>query len=52
MEEVEPEDSEVDSFITEADVTEVIHKLHNGNAPGVDKIQPEYLKSPDVVGLG
>ncbi|KAI3360210.1 hypothetical protein L3Q82_014521 [Scortum barcoo] len=32
-------------------VTEVVHKLLSGKAPGVDEICPEYLKSLDVVGL-
>ncbi|KAK3539603.1 hypothetical protein QTP70_010243 [Hemibagrus guttatus] len=50
---VEPgaEDSEVDSFITQAEVTEVVQQLLGGKAPGVDEIRPEYLKSLDVVGL-
>ncbi|KAK3566156.1 hypothetical protein QTP86_028452, partial [Hemibagrus guttatus] len=48
----EPEaDSEVDSFITQAEVTEVVQQLLGGKAPGVDEIRPEYLKSLDVVGL-
>ncbi|KAK3539613.1 hypothetical protein QTP70_010573 [Hemibagrus guttatus] len=50
-EEPEAEDSEVDSFITQAEVTEVVQKLLGGKAPGVDEICPEYLKSLDVVGL-
>ncbi|KAK3538920.1 hypothetical protein QTP86_022746 [Hemibagrus guttatus] len=50
---VEPEagDSEVDSFITQAKVTEVVQQLLGGKAPGVGEIRPEYLKSLDVVGL-
>ncbi|KAI3369434.1 hypothetical protein L3Q82_007661 [Scortum barcoo] len=44
-------DSEVDSSITRAKVTEVVRKLLGGKAPGVDEIRPEYLKSLDVVGL-
>ncbi|KAI3351539.1 hypothetical protein L3Q82_020383 [Scortum barcoo] len=44
-------DSEVDSSITQAKVTEVVCKLLGGKAPGVDEIRPEYLKSVDVVGL-
>ncbi|KAI3365796.1 hypothetical protein L3Q82_000794 [Scortum barcoo] len=44
-------DSEVDSSITQAEVTEVVCKLLGGKAPGVDEIRPEYLKSLDVVGL-
>ncbi|KAI3363494.1 hypothetical protein L3Q82_011586 [Scortum barcoo] len=44
-------DSEVDSSITRAEVTEVVRKLLGGKAPGVDEIRPEYLKSLDVVGL-
>ncbi|KAK3549447.1 hypothetical protein QTP86_001448 [Hemibagrus guttatus] len=51
VEEPEAEDSEVDSFITQADVTEVVQKLLGGKAQGVDEICPEYLKSLDVVGL-
>ncbi|KAK3510413.1 hypothetical protein QTP70_005909 [Hemibagrus guttatus] len=50
-EEPEVEDSEVDSFITQAEVTEVVQQLLGGKAPGVDEIHPEYLKSLDVVGL-
>ncbi|KAK3508663.1 hypothetical protein QTP70_003104 [Hemibagrus guttatus] len=48
VEEPEAEDSEVDSFITQAEVTE---QLLGGKVPGVDEIRPEYLKSLDVVGL-
>ncbi|KAI3364976.1 hypothetical protein L3Q82_001140 [Scortum barcoo] len=44
-------DSEVDSSITQAEVTEVVRKLLGGKALGVDEIRPEYLKSLDVVGL-
>ncbi|KAK3575585.1 hypothetical protein QTP86_030518 [Hemibagrus guttatus] len=51
IEEPEAEDSEVDSFITQAEVTEVVQQLVGGKAPGVDEIRPEYLKSLDVVGL-
>ncbi|KAK3508104.1 hypothetical protein QTP70_014279 [Hemibagrus guttatus] len=51
VEEPEAGDSEVDSFITQAEVTEVVQQLLGGKAPGVDEIRPEYLKSPDVVGL-
>ncbi|KAI3362868.1 hypothetical protein L3Q82_001906 [Scortum barcoo] len=51
-EEAEAGDSEVDSSITQAEVTEVVRKLlGGGKAPGVDEIRPEYLKSLDVVGL-
>ncbi|KAK3551056.1 hypothetical protein QTP70_011498 [Hemibagrus guttatus] len=50
-EEPEAEDSEVDPFITHAEVTEVVQQLLGGKAPGVDEIRPEYLKSLDVVGL-
>ncbi|KAK3552246.1 hypothetical protein QTP86_006094 [Hemibagrus guttatus] len=50
-EEPEAEDSEVDSFITQAEVTKVVQQLLGGKAPGVDEIRPEYLKSLDVVGL-
>ncbi|KAK3559021.1 hypothetical protein QTP86_000028 [Hemibagrus guttatus] len=50
-EEPEAEDSEVDSFITQAEVIEVVQQLLGGKAPGVDEIRPEYLKSLDVVGL-
>ncbi|KAI3361713.1 hypothetical protein L3Q82_001949 [Scortum barcoo] len=51
LEEAEAGDSEVDSSITQAEVTEVVRKLLGGKAPGVDEIRPEYLKSLDVVGL-
>ncbi|KAK3558133.1 hypothetical protein QTP86_009867 [Hemibagrus guttatus] len=51
VEEPEAEDSEVDSFITQAEVIEVVQQLLGGKAPGVDEIRPEYLKSLDVVGL-
>ena len=51
VEEAEAEGSEVDSSITQAEVTEVVKKLLGGKAPGVDEICPEYLKSLDVVGL-
>ncbi|KAK3561362.1 hypothetical protein QTP86_030660 [Hemibagrus guttatus] len=51
VEEPEAEDSEVDLFITQAEVTEVVQQLLGGKAPGVDEIRPEYLKSLDVVGL-
>ncbi|KAK3548817.1 hypothetical protein QTP70_020700, partial [Hemibagrus guttatus] len=51
VEEPEAEDSAVDSFITQAEVTEVVQQLLGGKAPGVDEIHPEYLKSLDVVGL-
>ncbi|KAK3535695.1 hypothetical protein QTP70_020572, partial [Hemibagrus guttatus] len=51
VEEPEVEDSEVDSFITQPEVTEVVQQLLGGKALGVDEIRPEYLKSLDVVGL-
>ena len=51
IEEAGAGDSEVDSFITQAEVTEVVGKLLSGKAPGVDEIRPEYLKSLDFVGL-
>ncbi|KAK3536643.1 hypothetical protein QTP86_015444, partial [Hemibagrus guttatus] len=51
VEEPEAGDSEVYSFITQAEVTEVVQQLLGGKAPGVDEILPEYLKSLDVVGL-
>ncbi|KAK3543021.1 hypothetical protein QTP70_008704 [Hemibagrus guttatus] len=51
IEELEAEDSEVDLFITQAEVIEVVQQLLSGKAPGVDEIRPEYLKSLDVVGL-
>ncbi|KAI3352322.1 hypothetical protein L3Q82_005289 [Scortum barcoo] len=45
-EEAEAGVSEVDSSITQAEVTEVVRKLLcSGKAPGVDEIRPEYLKS-------
>ncbi|KAK3509992.1 hypothetical protein QTP70_024336, partial [Hemibagrus guttatus] len=51
VEEPEAEDSEVDSFITQAEVTEVAQQLLGGKAQGVDEICTEHLKSLDVVGL-
>ncbi|KAK3526686.1 hypothetical protein QTP70_031467 [Hemibagrus guttatus] len=51
VEEPEAEDSEVDSFITQAEITEVVQQLLSGKAPGVDEIRPEYLKSLDAVRL-
>ncbi|KAK3552129.1 hypothetical protein QTP86_001507 [Hemibagrus guttatus] len=51
VEEPEAGDSEVDSFITQAEVTEVVQQLLGSKGPGVDEIRPEYLKSLDVVGL-
>ncbi|KAK3520727.1 hypothetical protein QTP70_031452 [Hemibagrus guttatus] len=51
VEEPEARDSEVDSFITQAEITEVVQQLLGGKAPGVDEIRSEYLKSLDVVGL-
>ncbi|KAK3572108.1 hypothetical protein QTP86_022187 [Hemibagrus guttatus] len=51
VEEPEAEDSEVDSFITQADVTEVVQQLLSAKAPGVHYLHPEYLTSLDVVGL-
>ena len=50
IEEAGAGDSEVDSFITQAEATEVVGKLLGG-APGVDEIRPEYLKCLDVEGL-
>ena len=38
IEEAEAEGSEVDSSITQAEVTEVVKKLLGGKAPGVDEI--------------
>lgn len=43
--------TEVDSSITQAEVTEVLSKLLGGKVAGVDEIDPEYLKSVNVVGL-
>ena len=40
VEEAEAGDSEDDSFITQAEDTEVVQKLLSGNAPGVDEICP------------
>ncbi|KAK3537609.1 hypothetical protein QTP70_017005, partial [Hemibagrus guttatus] len=51
VEKPEAKDSEVDSFITQAEVTEVVQQLLGGKAPGVDEICTEYVKSLDVVGL-
>ena len=45
IEEAEAGDSEFDSFITQAAVTDVVRKLLGGKAPEVDEICPEYLKS-------
>ena len=45
IKEAEAGDSEVYSFITQAEVTEVVWKLLSGKAPGVDEICLEYLKS-------
>ncbi|KAI3373305.1 hypothetical protein L3Q82_006600 [Scortum barcoo] len=51
-EEAEAGVSEVDSSITQAEVTEVVRKLLAvARRLGVDEIHPEYLKSLDVVGL-
>ncbi|KAK3567193.1 hypothetical protein QTP86_012463 [Hemibagrus guttatus] len=47
---VEEPEAEVDSFITQAEVTEVVQQLLSGKAPGMDEIHPEYLKSLDVFG--
>ncbi|KAK3540421.1 hypothetical protein QTP70_030962, partial [Hemibagrus guttatus] len=44
IEEPEAEDSEVESFITQAEVTEVVQQLLGGRAPGVDEIRPEVLE--------
>ncbi|KAK3572591.1 hypothetical protein QTP86_000401 [Hemibagrus guttatus] len=51
IEELEAKYSELDSFITQAEVTEVVQQLLGGKAPGVDEIYPDYLKYLDVVGL-
>ncbi|KAK3507784.1 hypothetical protein QTP70_000373 [Hemibagrus guttatus] len=51
VEEPEAEDSEVDSFITQTELAEVVQQLLGGKAQGVDEIRLEYLKSLDVVGL-
>ncbi|KAK3521202.1 hypothetical protein QTP70_000769, partial [Hemibagrus guttatus] len=45
------EEPEVDSFITQAEVNEVVRQLLGGKALGVDEIRLEYFKSLDVVGL-
>ncbi|KAK3529884.1 hypothetical protein QTP86_007207 [Hemibagrus guttatus] len=50
VQEPEAEDSEVYSFITQAEVTEVVQQLLGGKAPGVDETRPEYLRSLDVRG--
>ncbi|KAI3364980.1 hypothetical protein L3Q82_001146 [Scortum barcoo] len=51
-EEAEAEDSEVDSSITQAKVTEVVRKAPLvARCRGWNEIRPEYLKSLDVVGL-
>ena len=41
----------MDSYITQAEVTEVVGRLLNGTAPGVDESRADYFKSLDVVGL-
>ncbi|KAI3352425.1 hypothetical protein L3Q82_005189 [Scortum barcoo] len=50
-EEAEDGDSEVDSSITQAEVTEVVQQAPRWQGAGVDEIRPEYPKSLDVVGL-
>ena len=49
--EAEAGDSEDDSFMTKAEVTQVVRKRLSGKAPGVDEIHPEYFRSLDVVWL-
>lgn len=44
-------DSEVGSPITGAEATEVVKKLSNSRASGMDDISPEFLTAWDVVGL-
>ena len=51
VEDAEPVDFGVDLSITEAEVTEVVKKLHGGRATGVDEIRPEFILRCDVVGL-
>lgn len=43
IEETEYVDSEKNSPITNAEVTEVVKKLFSGRAPVVDEIRPEFL---------
>lgn len=50
-EEAEAGDSEVDNATIQAKVTKVVSKLLSGKASGVDKIQPDYHKSLEDVGL-
>lgn len=50
-EEIETGDTEVDSSITQVEVTEVVRTLLGGKALGVDELCPEYLKFVDVAGL-
>lgn len=50
-EEVMVGDSDVDSAITHAEVTQVVSNLLCGSASGVDEMHPHYLKSLDVVRL-
>ena len=45
IEVAEAGDSEVDSFITQAEVTEVVRNLVSGRAPGVDEIHPPTLSN-------
>ncbi|KAK3566209.1 hypothetical protein QTP86_029183 [Hemibagrus guttatus] len=44
VEEPEAEDSEVDSFITQAEVTEVVQQLLSSKVPGVDEIRPRISR--------
>ncbi|KAK0138802.1 putative RNA-directed DNA polymerase from transposon X-element [Merluccius polli] len=46
-----PGDSGVGSPISGAEVAEVVRKLLDGRAPGMDEVRPEFLKALDVVGL-
>lgn len=45
-----PENLGEDSFISLAEVTEVVKKHPGGKAPGVDKIRPECHRSADGKG--
>lgn len=51
MEEAGFEDFRNGLSISGAEVIEVVKKLHVGRDTGIDKIQTDFLKALDVVGL-
>ena len=51
IEETEAGVSEVDTFITQDKVTEVVREPLSGKAPGVNEIHPESIKALDAVRL-